>query len=65
MDRLVRAGFSGRRKMLRRALAGLVDPGAFAAAGVDPSTRAEQLDVVTWGKLAGCQRSIASERPPS
>ncbi|HUZ20612.1 MAG TPA: 16S rRNA (adenine(1518)-N(6)/adenine(1519)-N(6))-dimethyltransferase RsmA [Acidimicrobiales bacterium] len=65
MDRLVRAGFAGRRKMLRRALAGLVDPEVFAAAGVDPSLRAEQLDVVTWGKLAGCQRSIASGRPPS
>ena len=63
IDRLVRAGFSGRRKMLRRSLAGLVDAEAFEAAGVDPSTRAEQLDVVAWGKLAGCQRSIDELAP--
>lgn len=49
---VVRAGFSQRRKMLRRALAGVVDPGAFAAAGVAPSARAEELDVEAWGRLA-------------
>ncbi len=65
IDRLVRAGFAGRRKMLRRSLATLVAPEAFEAAGVDPRTRAEQLDVVAWGKLAACQRSIIGSRPPS
>jgi len=65
IDALVRAGFAGRRKMLRRALAGLVAPQAFEAAGVDARLRAEQLDVVAWGKLAACQRSIESSRPPS
>lgn len=49
---LVRAGFGQRRKMLRRSLAGLVDPAAFAAAGVDPAARPEQLDVAAWGRLA-------------
>jgi 16S rRNA (adenine1518-N6/adenine1519-N6)-dimethyltransferase len=49
---LVRAGFGQRRKMLRRSLAGLVDADAFAAAGVDPTVRAEELDVVAWGRLA-------------
>jgi len=49
---LVRAGFATRRKMLRRALAGLVDPAAFAAAGVRPEARAEELDVQAWGRLA-------------
>jgi len=49
---LVRAGFAGRRKMLRRSLAGRVPPEAFAAAGVPPEARAEDLDVAAWGRLA-------------
>lgn len=49
---LVRAGFAQRRKMLRRALSGLADAGAFERAGVDPQARAEQLDVHAWGRLA-------------
>ena len=54
-DRLfevVRAGFATRRKMLRRALAGVVDPEAFERAGVAPESRAEELDVEAWGRLA-------------
>lgn len=51
--RLVEAGFGHRRKMLRRSLAGLVDDAAFAAAGVRPEARAEELDVAAWGRLAG------------
>ncbi|HEX5365846.1 MAG TPA: 16S rRNA (adenine(1518)-N(6)/adenine(1519)-N(6))-dimethyltransferase RsmA [Acidimicrobiales bacterium] len=51
--RLVEAGFGHRRKMLRRSLAGLVDAAAFAAAGVRPEARAEELDVAAWGRLAG------------
>jgi 16S rRNA (adenine1518-N6/adenine1519-N6)-dimethyltransferase len=57
-DRLfevVGAGFSTRRKMLRNSLAGVVAPEAFAAAGVDPSARAEELGLAEWGRLAaGC-----------
>lgn len=49
---LVRAGFGQRRKMLRRSLADIVDPEAFAAAAVDPTARAEELDVYAWGRLA-------------
>lgn len=49
---VVRAGFGQRRKMLRRSLAGVVDPRAFDAAGVAPSARAEELDVEAWGRLA-------------
>ncbi|MBI1843883.1 MAG: 16S rRNA (adenine(1518)-N(6)/adenine(1519)-N(6))-dimethyltransferase RsmA [Actinobacteria bacterium] len=52
--RLVRAGFAQRRKMLRRSLAGLVGPEAFEAAGVRPEARAEELDVLEWGRLAAC-----------
>ena len=54
-DRLftvVRAGFAHRRKMLRGALAGLVTPEAFEAAGVRGESRAEELDVEAWGRLA-------------
>jgi 16S rRNA (adenine1518-N6/adenine1519-N6)-dimethyltransferase len=49
---LVRAGFGQRRKMLRRALAGLVDEATFAAADVRPETRAEELSIEDWGRLA-------------
>jgi 16S rRNA (adenine1518-N6/adenine1519-N6)-dimethyltransferase len=50
--RLVEAGFGQRRKMLRRSLAGLVGAAAFAAAGVRPDARAEELAVEDWGRLA-------------
>jgi 16S rRNA (adenine1518-N6/adenine1519-N6)-dimethyltransferase len=51
---LVRAGFATRRKMLRRALAGVVPIDVIEAAGIDPSFRAEQLDVAAWGRLTAC-----------
>ena len=60
--RLVRAGFGQRRKMLRRALATLVEGNAFAAAGIRPEARAEELSVVEWGRLAAC---TSSGRPPN
>jgi 16S rRNA (adenine1518-N6/adenine1519-N6)-dimethyltransferase len=65
IDHLVRAGFSARRKMLRRSLAGLVDPQVFEASGVSASARAEDLDLEAWGKLARCQRSLTFARTPS
>ena len=49
---LVRRAFGNRRKMLRRSLDGVVHDAQFVAAGVDPETRPEQLDVVAWGRLA-------------
>ena len=55
--RLVRAGFATRRKMLRRSLAGAVGPDAFAAAGVAPDGRAEDLAVGDWGRLAEAVRT--------
>jgi 16S rRNA (adenine1518-N6/adenine1519-N6)-dimethyltransferase len=58
---LVTAGFGHRRKMLRRALEGLVTAEDFAAAGIRPEARAEELDVEAWGRLARC----ASPPPPS
>lgn len=59
IDRLLRAGFGGRRKMLRRSLAGLVSEEAFVCADIASSSRAEELDIFAWGKLAGCQRTLA------
>ena len=55
-ESVVRAGFAHRRKMLRRSLAGTVEPEAFEAAGVAPSARAEELGVVAWGELARVRR---------
>jgi 16S rRNA (adenine1518-N6/adenine1519-N6)-dimethyltransferase len=52
LNTVVRAGFAQRRKMLRRSLAGVVDPAAFERAGVRPDARAEELDVASWGRLA-------------
>ena len=52
LDAVVRAGFGQRRKMLRRSLAGVVDPAAFERAGGRPDARAEELGVAEWGRLA-------------
>jgi 16S rRNA (adenine1518-N6/adenine1519-N6)-dimethyltransferase len=60
---LVRAGFAQRRKMLRRSLAGLVPAEAWAEAGVDPATRAEQLDVAAWGRLAAASSRARPATP--
>ncbi|MHB1089730.1 MAG: 16S rRNA (adenine(1518)-N(6)/adenine(1519)-N(6))-dimethyltransferase RsmA [Ilumatobacteraceae bacterium] len=48
---LVRAGFSQRRKMLRRVLSDLVPPEVFTIADVSPESRAEELDLAAWGRL--------------
>lgn len=60
---LVEAGFAHRRKMLRRALAGIVDDRAFAAAAIRPEARAEELGVEAWGRLTECV--IATGPSPS
>jgi 16S rRNA (adenine1518-N6/adenine1519-N6)-dimethyltransferase len=54
---LVRAGFAHRRQMLRRTLAGIVTPEQFAAAGVAPTARPEELGVEDWGRLAAAVHS--------
>lgn len=55
---LVRAGFAQRRKMLRGSLAGLVEAGAFEAAGISPQSRAEELGVEDWGRLAAASAPV-------
>lgn len=62
---LIEAGFAHRRKMLRRALHGLVDEACFEEAGVAPTERAEQLDVHAWGRLARCATTSGTRPPPS
>ena len=52
LARVIKAGFGQRRKMLRRSLAGVVDPSAFERAGIRPDARAEELSVADWGRLA-------------
>lgn len=51
MFALVKAGFAKRRRMLRGALAGLVSPDQFDAAGIAPTARAEELSVHDWIRL--------------
>jgi 16S rRNA (adenine1518-N6/adenine1519-N6)-dimethyltransferase len=51
---LIEQAFAQRRKMLRRALAGAVDPSAFACADIRPEARAEELTIEDWGRLAAC-----------
>ena len=57
---LVRAGFGQRRKMLRRALSGVVAADVFEAAGVAPESRAEELDLAAWGRLASAWKTQSS-----
>ncbi|MCP3798761.1 16S rRNA (adenine(1518)-N(6)/adenine(1519)-N(6))-dimethyltransferase RsmA [Allokutzneria sp. A3M-2-11 16] len=59
---LVDAAFAQRRKTLRAALAGWAGSAALAerylvAAGVDPSTRGEQLDVADFARIAEARTS--------
>lgn len=56
IEPIVRKAFGQRRKMLRRSLAGMVDEGEFATAGVDPTKRPQDLSIVDWGRLAGQPR---------
>ncbi|MBA3281325.1 MAG: 16S rRNA (adenine(1518)-N(6)/adenine(1519)-N(6))-dimethyltransferase RsmA [Acidimicrobiia bacterium] len=60
---LVETGFNQRRKMLRRSLAGLVSPEAFAAAGVNPTERPEQLSVHDWGRLTDAVERLGGPGP--
>jgi 16S rRNA (adenine1518-N6/adenine1519-N6)-dimethyltransferase len=63
---VVRAGFGGRRKMLRRALGdafGAATEAALAAAGVAGTRRAEELSVAEFAALADAL-AAAGARPP-
>jgi 16S rRNA (adenine1518-N6/adenine1519-N6)-dimethyltransferase len=49
---LVERAYGQRRKMLRATLAATVPSEVFAAAGVAPTDRPEQLDIGAWARLA-------------
>jgi 16S rRNA (adenine1518-N6/adenine1519-N6)-dimethyltransferase len=49
---LVRNAFNQRRKTVRNALKGLVDEAAFAAAGIDPAVRPENLSIRDYAALS-------------
>mgnify|MGYP001239195147 CR=1 FL=1 len=55
--RLVTAAFSQRRKMLRNTLKGLVSESEFAAVGIEPTWRAEDVPVAAYVALANLKIS--------
>ena len=59
--RLARQAFGQRRKMLRSSLRGVVEPAGFAAAGVDPAARPDELTVGDWSRLAAAARTGTGE----
>lgn len=56
LAKLVRAGFGQRRKMVRRSLGSLVTIEQLEAAGIDPTSRAEELGLSQWLELARLSR---------
>jgi 16S rRNA (adenine1518-N6/adenine1519-N6)-dimethyltransferase len=56
---LVRTAFNQRRKMLRRSLRDVVTPEQFAAAGVEPTARPEELGLADW-----CRLTLATKGSP-
>lgn len=60
-ERLVRAGFSARRKTLRNALRALADTATIEAAGLDPRARPDTLAPADYARLA---RTLV-DTPPS
>ena len=59
---VVAAAFGQRRKTLRNALGGLLTADAIANAGVDPGTRAEQVDLSGYGRLASQLEACRQDR---
>jgi 16S rRNA (adenine1518-N6/adenine1519-N6)-dimethyltransferase len=60
LERVVRAAFQQRRKTVRNGLKKVgVDDELMRAAGIDPVSRAEDIDVASWGRLASLARGGA------
>lgn len=59
-DDLVRLAFSQRRKTLRNSLKGRLEPETISAAGVDPGTRPERVDLEGFLALARAGKMKAS-----
>lgn len=60
--RIVAAAFGQRRKTLRNSLSGLIDQALFDAADINPTQRAENIDVAGYARLANAA-SAASVDP--
>jgi 16S rRNA (adenine1518-N6/adenine1519-N6)-dimethyltransferase len=66
--RLIKAGFSQKRKTLRNALSARLGrpsreiEALLAAAGIDPQRRAETLNLVEWGKLSENHAFLSENR---
>ncbi len=56
--KLINAGFSTRRKMLRRSLEGIIGKNVLEQSGISPESRAEELTILEWKKLAKCQQKF-------
>jgi len=54
LARVLRQAFAQRRKTLRNALAGLVEPAALQAEGIDPGRRPETLSVEEFVSISNC-----------
>lgn len=52
LSQVVAAAFAQRRKTLRNTLRGVLDDTQIRQAGLDPATRAEQIDLAGYGRLA-------------
>jgi 16S rRNA (adenine1518-N6/adenine1519-N6)-dimethyltransferase len=52
LEKITAAAFGQRRKMLRQSLKNLGGESLLARAGIDPTLRPEQLDVVQFAALA-------------
>jgi 16S rRNA (adenine1518-N6/adenine1519-N6)-dimethyltransferase len=58
-SRVVRDAFCQRRKTLRNALSSVCDAAAIEAAGLDPTSRAEQIEVEGFVTLANALAGAA------
>ncbi|HLO61560.1 MAG TPA: 16S rRNA (adenine(1518)-N(6)/adenine(1519)-N(6))-dimethyltransferase, partial [Azonexus sp.] len=52
LSQVVLTAFSQRRKMLRNTLKGVLDDAGFAALGIDPTRRAEDIPVEGYVRIA-------------
>lgn len=59
LDRVVRPAFQQRRKTLHNALKGVVDDATLRAVGIEPTARAEDVEVEAWGRLAAAVAASA------
>jgi 16S rRNA (adenine1518-N6/adenine1519-N6)-dimethyltransferase len=64
LSKLVAQAFSQRRKTLRNALGGHVTESHMEAVGIDPGSRAEQVPIETWVRLANLLETMNRAKAP-